>query len=452
MSSTLSDQIGAMSIVDKLRFQTHRVQDFMNIAEQKAQLVQKIAAGYRAEGVTVSTETIEQGVEEWYKNRLTFKESETPWYFSLFISRDQWLKPVIFSIVTAVVIACAVWGIATLHHNHQLEEKREIIDSVLSYVADRPEIGKDAHAITVYPFVSETIERISFEKIRLDKVVIEIQTESNRGKQLLSQSEIPDLEKLTSLLRTMKFGEQEIKGLENDLASFNQHVNTVKHLKSDTNIQQFVPLQTSMKEIDALLLKPGLTIRELNTAISAFKSKIDIASKVQAIRTEVISLLERSVNQLTSDKDKELAKNVATRITLAIDALTMPNQNDLDFLRSIEQLSRTEIKLLINPFNKFKNGVERTFDETGGKAWYVIVQPLDETNKPVMLNIKDRESGREKMTNVFGIRVTKERYDQLKSDKADNGIIDDPYLGVKPVGKLEFTLEPNVTFENILGW
>lgn len=451
-NSTLTDQIGAMSIVDKLRFQTHRVQDFMNIAEQKAQLVQKIAAGYRAEGVNVSSDVIEQGVEEWYKNRLTFKESDTPWYFSFFISRDRWLKPVTFSIGITIAIAFFVAGIAMLHHNHQLEERRAVIDSVLAYVIDRPEINKKKLEASAYPFVSETLIKLLGESAKLEQVIVKIRAESKHSHEQIDNSTIPNLDTLNGLLSEHKYTEQKIRTLDGELTSFKLKLDTFNHLKTDGNVKQFLPLQASIQGIEVLLLKPGLVLNEFDSALSALQSKINVASLVVPLRTEVASLQERAVNQLNIETDKELARTVATRISLAIDALTMPSKTDLEYLRSIEQLSRTEITLLINPFNKFKNGVERTFDETGGKAWYVIVQPLDETKTPVNLKIRDRESGREKMTDVFGVRVTKERYEQLKSDKADNGIIDSNVVGVKPAGKLDFILEPNFSFENILEW
>ena len=53
MAVTLADQVGAMGIVDRLRFQSHRVQDYLNTAQQKKQLIEKIAAGYAAEGTEV---------------------------------------------------------------------------------------------------------------------------------------------------------------------------------------------------------------------------------------------------------------------------------------------------------------------------------------------------------------------------------------------------------------
>ena len=108
--------------------------------------------------------------------------------------------------------------------------------------------------------------------------------------------------------------------------------------------------------------------------------------------------------------------------------------------------------MVINSDNTQKSGVERQFGESGGKAWYVIVQSLDANDAPVKLRIKSVETGREGSSSLFGVRVDKERYEHVKRDKLDDGIINDKLVGVKPVGQLSFAFEPGFSAEYIMEW
>lgn len=297
MKPTLVDQVAAMGVVDRLRFENHRVQDYMNTAAQKAQLVEKITAGYAAEGTVVPVEIIQQGVNQWYQNRLRFQDTELPWYWAAYIVRERWLKPLKIGVAVAAVLAGA-W--------------------------------------------------------------------------------------CTSL--------------------YIQH-----------------------------------------------RTQVQTAATLKAVHAEVTALAERARVQLASADDRNQVEALAGRILADLNTVPAPTHNDLARLHYLEMMSRTPIRLLINPDNTQISGVEREFGG-GGKAWYVIVKAVDAAGSPVKLHIKSRETGRESFTDTFGVRVSDARYETVRQDKVADGIVDQNIVGVKPVGKLTFDMEPGIYTDFILEW
>lgn len=466
--TSLVDQLGVMRIVDKLRFDENKLAEYMNTNEQKAKLIEKIKAGYDAERVKVEEDVIEQGVEIWYRDRLRYVESSTPWYIQLYISRAKWLKKSIATVAILLLLVAVMQLIFSLQKTMELDRSSNEIDSAVLIISTyRPgpleSGGSDIinkwlnlNGIGVkernYPFISQSIREAVETGNQIRSLIAGIEDEIQKGRLAISSSEIPNLKNLSTKLKDYQEVTKGVAGIQQSLIAFIHSINEFNHVRSDGIIASHAPLRALESEIESLLEKPGVRIEEINKALSHLRSKVELAKNAVAIREEAQRLLNRSLEQLISDKDKALAKTLAGRIINSVNELTNPGVSDLDHLRLVERLSRTELKLVINPNDTHRNGVEREFDGSGGKSWYVIVQPLDETGAAVELKIHSVETGKEKFTNVFGLRTTKERYEDLKRDKLDNGIIENRTAGIKPIGKLDFDLSPGFDYEHILEW
>lgn len=449
MKSTLTDQIGAMAIVDKLRFDSHRVQDFMNTTEQKAVLIEKIAQGYRNEGATVSADVIEEGVNQWYQNRLTLNAEPLPWYLGMFIKRDVWLKPVIAAVLVLVTVMVLVSSI-TSHMKHKaLDQDGQVAQEALNLLSFE---GNKAIEESIYPFVKDINILLTNNEEKRQQIAASIRSEVARVNLEIKKSVEPDMKPLAAFTRQYTDVTATMDNLRRDLKSFARLRESFDHDKTDSNISTYPQLQTLVQKVENLLLKPGMTLPELKEGINNLQTKLDIVNRAVPLRQQVESLTERSLKQLSQEKDKDMVRSLSGRILIAIDALNPVNPQGIKELEQIEALSRTDLRLIVNPNKKGKSGIERTFNGSGGKAWYVVVQPLNEAQEPVKLNIKSAETGDQRMTDIFAVRVSKDRYDKLKSDKLDDGIINDDLVGVKPVGLLDFSFETGYEAEYILEW
>lgn len=466
--TSLVDQLGVMRIVDKLRFDENKLGEYMNTDEQKAKLIEKIEAGYRAEGVDVDEDVIKQGVEIWYRDRLRYIESPTPWYVELYISRANWLKKSIATVAILLLLVAVMQLFLTFQKNMELKRGSNEIDAAVLIVSTyRPgplESGGgdiiykwlNANGLGLkeknYPFISQSISDAAEKGNQIQSLIAGIEDEIQKGRLAINSSEIPNLGNLSSKLEDLQDTIKVVTSIQQSLIAFIHSINEFNHIRNDEILGSHASLRAYESEIESLLAKPGVRVEEINKSLSHLRSKVELAKNGVAIREEAQRLLNRSLEQLISDKDKALAKTLAGRIINSVNELANPSVSDIDHLRLVERLSRTELKLVINPNDTHRNGVEREFDGSGGKTWYVIVQPLDETGAAVELKIQSVETGKEKYTNVFGLRTTRERYEDLKRDKLDNGIIENRTAGIKPIGKLDFDLSPGFDYEHILEW
>jgi hypothetical protein len=398
MKPTLVDQVGAMGVVDRLRFESHRVQDYMNTAAQKAQLVEKIAAGYAAEGTVVPVEIIQQGVDQWYQNRLVFKSTWIPWYLRMYIRRERWLKPVAAGFVVASLVIGGWFTASYIAHKQSLQQASEAILVAESTVL-RTKLASSEYEVVAVP-ASETAHGFT-AKINL---------ELSRTSQAVATLEKQIQQEIDARSRDVKLAKVV------DLSHLNKLV------------QQYQVATTSLRE------------------------KRHFAATVNIVHAEVTALAERALAQLSVDEDKNQVNALASRILGDIDNLAPPTSGDIERLKYLEMLSRTPIRLVINPDNTQKSGVEREFSSSGGKAWYLIVQPVDASGLPVKLNIKSRETGREVYASIFGIRVNDALYEEVRKDKMADGIVNRNIIGFKPAGKLSFDLESGIFPEYILEW
>lgn len=453
MNTNLIDQIGAMSIVDKLRFQTDRVQDYMNTSEQKSKLIEKITSGYKAEGAEVPASVIEEGVNQWYERRLKLKEFESPWYVQLYVSREKWLKKLLTVVGITIIVISLISLAFSIHHGSALKERRNEITSALVHIQEINPLKLDEFKdYKKYPFVLDRLSQIEDGNDKLKTLKNKIDTETNLRLNDLSLSVLPNIDQLLLLINEYSNLQKSLRSIKSQLYSFKNQYETFVFLNNDPYVINNKLIEDSKRNVENLLLKPNLSIQDLNRAVASFSDLVVRAHSIDQIRSELASLKERALKQLTDENDKIAVQSISTRISSSIEKLVLPDESDMDHLRNIEKLSRTNLRLIINPNNKYKNAVERIYHGSGGKAWYVIVQPLDEADKPFSLKIKSSETGVERFVDVFGIKVTKERYDRLKLDKQDNGIIDNNLIGTKPVGKINFTFDQEISPEYILEW
>lgn len=65
------------------------------------------------------------------------------------------------------------------------------------------------------------------------------------------------------------------------------------------------------------------------------------------------------------------------------------------------------------------------------KNFYLVVEALDGSNNPVKLNVVNEETGKIELVSKFGVRVPESVFNEIKEDKMDNGLIENPWFGKK---------------------
>ncbi|PVZ40690.1 DUF6384 family protein [Pseudomonas sp. CC120222-01a] len=70
---SLSEQMGAMALVDQLRLQHRQVQDHLDLPRRREEVAERIRTYYQAQGIVCDDALIAQGVRAFFAERLVFK-------------------------------------------------------------------------------------------------------------------------------------------------------------------------------------------------------------------------------------------------------------------------------------------------------------------------------------------------------------------------------------------
>lgn len=83
---------------------------------------------------------------------------------------------------------------------------------------------------------------------------------------------------------------------------------------------------------------------------------------------------------------------------------------------------------------------------------YVVVDALEASGRPVTVTVLNEETGRRESASRFAVRVPIETYERVKADKTDNGLIDEPLIGVKKSGRPDVEYVVPVSGGTITKW
>lgn len=69
----LAEMMGAMAHVDELRYSKAEIQKHLDLPLQRQQIAERIREFYRAKGVEVDDAVVDEGVRNFFVNRLTYQ-------------------------------------------------------------------------------------------------------------------------------------------------------------------------------------------------------------------------------------------------------------------------------------------------------------------------------------------------------------------------------------------
>jgi hypothetical protein len=127
-------------------------------------------------------------------------------------------------------------------------------------------------------------------------------------------------------------------------------------------------------------------------------------------------------------------------------------------LQEVEQLKKfasTALKLNVVSRAGEKSMIERNFDPTGGKTWYLLTEATDSAGNVVSVPVTSAETGKKRFAKVFGVRVSQAAYIEAKNDKLADGRVDNNRMGVKDANSLTLKFSEGRTSANpdyILEW
>ncbi|WP_425928844.1 DUF6384 family protein [Pseudomonas sp. NyZ201] len=69
----LSEQMGAMALVDQLRHRRMALEEHLDLPQREVEVAERIRSYYRSQGIDCDDQLVNQGVREFFRQRLVFE-------------------------------------------------------------------------------------------------------------------------------------------------------------------------------------------------------------------------------------------------------------------------------------------------------------------------------------------------------------------------------------------
>jgi len=451
----LSDQLGAMAIIDELYQAQQLLLEHLDRDKLRNSLTEKIKNYYQAKGLIIDDKTINDGVNLWFDNRLRFNAPKRSWLqrflIACYITRRKWFPiAAIILFIFFILIAVSLKDMAKSKqsvfgvYNHILKSKQSLDE--LSYEL----LELNAQSIT-YAQVSVKKLRASISELLNEEIIPPI-----------AKPVIKDTATSKEIKDTFENLKQLDSSIDDKLSTITDQLLDLKNItEADHKLAQLI---NNEKFFQASKLYPVLQITA-DSIIDGLNSgqKIIDFSHLETLYNSIerASTLEDKIQadikqlKALNVPDADMAPVTALQTGLQADLKSLNFDNVKEYHEMIAyyiKLAQTPLKLIIVDDADYKSGVERSHENTNGKSWYLIVRPVTPAGKNEYLWIKSIETGQVKFTNMFGVQVTQQAFNDVKADKAKDGHISDKDLCDKSIGHLLFECPSSVKSGKILEW
>lgn len=463
----LSDQLGAMAIIDSLYAQQIALEEHLNLPELRQRIASRIREYYQQNGVSINDELIEQGVASWFANRLRYQAPEPTFLQKsgafLYMTSGRWLRGLGLILLAVVLMVAYVFY---AEHRDLAQFNRDMLSRQSEQAQIKTQAAELAGQLASYqqiPLayaarpVADIIEQAQQKLNALSaKQQAAVVSDASAGKELL-EKRLEEQIHHNYLLFTLY---DQALTLAKKLPVLLKDDRRLSTITRDPHFPDFIrqaPELSTLVSSAALPLAKGdeLASAKVDRAVAVFNSEIT--------RLELFNQLAEHSSRLTALKlsptDKKAvaeqiaaAKNLLATLTLSDGAASQAWADTLQGLDDTYRFIITPLTLVVVDRVGEKSGVERTYDASGGKSWYLIAEAQTAQGTPFPMRVKDSETGVQQKVATFGIRISQAEYEKLKNDKLDDGHVDNYLVGKKPANQLSIDYVRPVQPGRILSW
>ncbi|WP_178125926.1 DUF6384 family protein [Pseudomonas sp. Fl5BN2] len=454
---SLSEQMGAMALVDELRHSQTEIQKHLDLPQHRKAVAERIREFYKAKGVEVEDALVEQGVRNYFATRLTYEAPTLRWWETrladTFIRRGQRLKWV------------AIWTPIILYSLYAWTQVISDFKQQGRYTqADLVSLQNEAHTRTQQVFLlQEKLAKLEPQVASaqvaaagrlLDKAKTQLARAREQASIKLPQFALPEEQRsfndgvmvsnATSDLRKSATSLEAMRAQLDDIGSL---LMAAQKLKTLTTSREFLVASKVVPEVAAAAKDAQGALDDADTrGVAVAMAKVDQAVRLtdqQSLNPNYLASLEAaraSVRQMNlSQADAAQFQPLLSKVEQAIQALDVATTTS--GLKEIEQLlafAKTPLTLDIVSRTGEKSMVERNFDPSGGKSWYLLTEATDAAGNVLPVPITSIETGEKRYAKMFGVRVDQATYQEVKNDKLADGHVDNRRLGSKDANSLSF--------------
>lgn len=478
MSSVpLSEQLGAMAVVDQLRHQQMQVQEHLNLPQRRAEVAERIRTYYQVQGITYDDALIEQGVRAFFVRRLAFEAPEQTALqrltTRLLLNRRKLMRILQLIVVALLAVQCTRVvndtaktskvqdNVRTAEYRSSdlsadLAQHQSRLDALQQAVAQQPEPA----ATRMLGPLAERLTQV--QTLLTHRPWPQLIDSDNRDS---VQQDLDTYERNTQSARAQL--RQADKGL-NDVQAIidaRSRLQAVLHNPAFTaGAKRFGVMAQQARVADQAIGNADTQgIEVVDREVGELESQLDRIQQVQPLIRRLDEIEQQLPALRLPPNDLRVVRAQAAQVDKAIDALQARQASGhLSTLDSLLVFARQALELRVVDRYGVKSGVERCYDQAlcnqggdslQGKSWYLVVEAVDAAGNPISVPVTSSETGESRWASYFGVRVSQAEYLKVKEDKLSDGHIDDLAMGSKPANMLSLKFNQRVAKPDmILDW
>ena len=453
----LSEQLGAMSIIDELRHQQMMVAEHLDLPRRRADVEQRIRAYYAAQNIPVDDALIAQGVRAYVDGRLEFRPA-APGKLAgllsrLYVKRGEHAK--LYSLWLGCAVAClAMWGgMHYLDHWRLHRDSREHVAQLAGVLERARASQKDviAQAVQLAGRSGASQAQLRPAAAMLAQVQDSLKQTEPVLKDAAPEADAITVDKRSAFLAAVDRRKAEAQSAQ---AMLTQAQHTLQRLElmlgaqsamlalqrqySEAVLWNALPIRQQVRKVQlALEENDGAGATVAQTAVTELGMQLAQASLAEGHLRDVrqaVSLLGKmglsGDDRLRVQALSQSALNAAGQLDAQrVKALAAQAEALLNF-------ARLPLNILVADREGVRSGVERNYNASGGKSWYLIVEALDSEGNNVEVPVRNAETGDSTWTEFYGVRVSRSEYLRVKAEKQSTGHVDSRDMGSKPANAL----------------
>ncbi|HGM6068661.1 TPA: DUF6384 family protein [Stenotrophomonas maltophilia] len=490
----LQDALLTMDVVDQLRYRNAEMKALADSGHDQARLKQRLLELYRSQGIQVSDEILEAGIQAQREQRYLYAAPRgwKAWLARRWIDRRRLLKwalmaALVLLVLGALLMMARSFG-AFVHESNVQKNVQVLNDKVAAQqqeaAAARALLARQEQSLQgLLPRANASAERLQPLTERAQSALAEAQRRfagvpaamaglptlirqdkltrissggSATGEQAAAQVEQQRQAAATLLARAR----ETLPALTERVTTLGQAIDASELLDTTDTAARAARLTPDAEKVRARAYTAGdVALRAgdmaaATLAVTTLKELIGSADKLAALNERLAQLKADGLATGVAGEDRKRLERAldqaAQRVRVETLAEAGPAIDEVGQLVAL--LSKSLVYRIVNRDGE-RTGVWRYSEKANGsRNYYLVTEALDEAGNATELLIRNEETGKDEWASLFAVRVPEATYNRVAADKQDNGIIEDDQIGSKPRGSLSPRFRMPTTGGYITEW
>lgn len=454
---SLTEQMGAMALVDELRRQQSEVQKHLDLPQHRLAVAERIREFYRSRGVAVEDALVQQGVRDFFAARLTY---EAPPIGAgeralavAYVNRGRWFKwgliwlPIILWSLYTWTQVFQSFGETRLRSTQtavdQAHQRVSSLSQQFEQLQQRVAALQSEPQVAQLPAAQRLLERarVALNKARPVTVL------SLPEARVTEHSRSEDFKRVLAANKRLNQDSAALDAVDAQLNQLAQLLTLGARLQGLSTAEALRPSAQPSAELVAALANARSALDQadtqgLATAQAAVEQVDDLLKQAASLQANLAPLKQAqdSVRKMgLSSADAAQFQPLFAAAEAAVKALDVAGaERVLKDIETLRAFAATALTLKVVSRVGEKSMIERNYDPTGGKTWYLLSEATDAQGNVVPVPVTSSETGEKRYAKVFGVRVNQATYVDAKNDKLADGHVDNNLMGTKAANSLTF--------------